>query len=119
MDHERRINTEGNGYSDFSNWSVSAAERKTLQQLRNSPMKTGADIVRQTCMITGDSEISRRSPHSDTYFTKSEVSVRIAKAKRHSDKQGLRRTPGAPKCAGFRCHRPQNCRSKRWSIGVS
>jgi hypothetical protein len=71
MDHERRINTEGNGYSDFSNWSVSAADRKTLQQLRNSPMKTGADIVRQTSMITGDSEISRRSSHPEPYLTKS------------------------------------------------
>ena len=102
MDYERCINTRGNGYSDFSNWSVSAAEREIPQQLRNSPMKTGADKVLQTGMITGDSEISRRSPHSDTYFTKSEVSVRVSKVKRHSDKQGLRLTPAAPKCAGFR-----------------
>src|ERR1035437_4725982 len=58
--------------------------------------------VRQTGMITGNSEISRRSSHSDTDFTKSEVSVRISKVKWHSDKQGLRRTPAAPKCAGFR-----------------
>ena len=32
-----------------------------------------------TRMITGDSEILRRSSHADTYLTKSEVNVRLVK----------------------------------------
>ena len=77
-------------------------EMSKLQHSQKFVEEIHSAEVRQTGMITGDSEISRRSPHSDTDFTKSEVSVRISKVKWHSDKQGLRRTPAAPKCAGFR-----------------
>ena len=45
--------------------------------------------VRETSMITGDSEISRRSSHPEPYLTKSEVRLRIAKAKRNNDKQAF------------------------------
>jgi hypothetical protein len=65
-------------------------EMSKLQHSQKFVEEIHSAKVRQTCMITGDSEISRRSPHSDTDFTKSEVSVRISKVEWHSDKQGLR-----------------------------
>jgi len=81
---------------------VPGEEMSKLQHSQKFVEKIHSTEMRQTSMITGDSKISRRSPHSDTDFTIGEVSVRISKVRWHSDKQGLRRTPAAPKCAGFR-----------------
>ena len=42
-----------------------------LQHLQEFAKEIHATEVREASMITGDSEVSRRSAHSDTYFTKS------------------------------------------------
>jgi len=51
-------------------------------------------------MITGDCEILEPSRHSKPYLTKSEVRLGPQKITRRLDKQGLRRVPARPECAG-------------------
>ena len=61
--------------------------------------------MRQACMITGDPEISKRSPHPEPYLTKSEVRLRVAKSGRNIDKQALRLNPKGRFHAGSRYYR--------------
>ena len=50
-----------------------------LQQLKKFVEKVDVAKMRQTRMITGNLEVSRRSSHSEPYLTKSEVRLRVAK----------------------------------------
>ena len=61
-----------------------------LQQLKKFVKKVDSSKMRQAPMITGDLEVSRRSSHSETYLTKSEVSLRVAKTLKTHINTGVR-----------------------------
>src|SRR5437016_3562840 len=73
------------------------------QSMRFVRMLDTAKVL-PTRMITGDCDILERSRHSEPYLTKSEVRLRSLKITRRLDKQGLRRDPASPECAGSRCY---------------
>jgi hypothetical protein len=56
--------------------------------------------VRQTPMIKGDSEVPRRTAHSDPYLTKGEVRVRLPKPYRQPHQHALLATLQQRECAG-------------------
>jgi len=73
-----------------------------LQHSEKFVKEIGTSKMRQPRMVTGDFEISGRSSHLETYLTKSEVRLRLAKTEENTDKQGLRCIPEIPECAGSR-----------------
>src|SRR5258708_40113900 len=74
----------------------------SLQQSMRFVQLLDTAKVLPTRMITGDCDILDRSRHSEPYLTKSEVRLRWLKITRRLDKQGLRRVPASPECAGSR-----------------
>jgi hypothetical protein len=58
---------------------MSAEESPQLQHLNKLVEEVNPAIMRQTRVVTGNSQVSRRSSHFDPYLTKSEVTVRRLK----------------------------------------
>ena len=75
---------------------------KKIAQLQHSEKfvkEIGAPKMRQPSMVTGDFEVSGRSSHPETYLTKSEVSLRLAKTDETLINRGFgasRRSQNAP-----------------------
>ena len=111
---------------------MAVEEIAELQQSKKLVEEISAAKVRQPSMIAGDSEVSRRSSHPETYLTKSEVRLRVAKAEWKTDKQSPPEHPGdlemrriqvlgpaatgAEVCSGRGEFLPYRLRSKRQAL---
>src|SRR6266496_2298655 len=83
-----------------------AGEEPTYpQHLKKFVKKVGAAKVRQTPMIKGYSEVSRRTAHSDPYLTKGDVRDRLSKQRWRPHNMPSRPLFSRENCAGSKNER--------------
>ena len=73
-----------------------------LQHSEKFVKEIGAPKMRQPRMVTGDFEVSGRSSHPETYLTKSEVRLRLAKTTEKPINRAFGASRRSRECAGSR-----------------